>query len=197
MPPRPAGSTAAFCQAAGDLRELGTLTSYDDAEAAAAFFEAQVNRWDAAAVAAPSAIAADVQTVATFQGDVQRLLESNGFDLFASVEELTELEVSSGSDDALIRTDQFTFANCAVTPPLAEQAMAAFYGRLLDSAADRNFLAELLASAEVFSLEGAACFVDNATPDVMHPLVGAPATAAQDTALASVLSTCQLSIGTP
>ncbi len=190
-----ADPNAAFCQAAIAIDDLGAFTSLDDTDAAAAFFNTQADRWDAAADVAPASIAVDVQTVATFHGDVQMLLERNDFNLFAVFEELTELEASSGSDVARIRTDQFTFANCEVAPPLAEQATAAFYGQLLASADDRTFLAELLASAEVFSLDGAVCFVDNATPDVMHPLVGAPATAAQDTALASVLSACQLSIG--
>ena len=193
---RPVDPNAAFCQAAIAIDELGVFTSLDDTEAATVFFNTQVDRWDAAASAAPPSIATDAQTVATFHGDLRTLLAANNFDLFAVFEELTELEVNSGSDVARIRVDQFTFANCEVTPPLPEQATAVFYGQLLDSAEDRTFLAELLASAEVFSLDGARCFVDRATPDVMHPLVGAPATAAQDAALSSVLSTCQISIGT-
>lgn len=187
---------AAFCQAAIEIDELGTFTELDDTEAATIFFNAQADRWATAADAAPPAIAADARTVATFNSEMRTLLAANDFDLFAVFEELTELEASSGSDAARIRVDQFIFANCDVTPPLAEQATAAFYGGLLDSADDRTYLAELLASAEVFPLDGAQCFADRATPEVMHPLVGAPSTVAQDAALSSVLGACQLSIGT-
>ncbi len=187
---------AEFCQAAIDIADLGTFVALDDTEAATTFFNAQADRWDAAATVAPASIAADARTVATFVADLRSLLAENDFDLFAVFEEVTELETSSGSDVARIRTDQFIYANCEVTPPLAEQATAVFYGELLESAEDQTFLAELLASAEVFTLDGARCFVDRATADVMHPLVGAPATPTQDAALASVLSACQISIGT-
>ena len=187
---------AAFCQAATAIDELGTFTALDDAEAAAVFFDSQAERWGNAAATAPAPIAADVSTVATFNSDVRTLLAGADYDLFAVFQEVTELEASSGSDTARIRTDQFIFANCEITPPLAEQATAAFYGELLASADDRTVLAELLASAEVFTLDGALCFVDQATADVMHPLVGAPATAAQEAALTTALSACQISIGT-
>ena len=187
---------AKFCQAAIYISDLGTFVALDDTEAATTFFNAQADRWDAAAAVAPASIAADARTVATFVADLRSLLAANDFDLFAVFEEVTELETTSGSDVARIRTDQFIYANCEVIPPLPEQATAVFYGELLETAADREFLAELLASAEVFPLDGARCFVDRAAADVMHPLVGAPATPAQDAALASVLSACQLSIGT-
>lgn len=187
---------AEFCQAAVAIADLGTFVALDDSEAANSFFNAQADRWEAAAGVAPASIAADVTTVATFVGELRTLLAANDFDLFAVFAQVTELESTSGSDIARIRADQFIYANCEVSPPLPEQATAAFYIGLLDSAENRGLLAELLASAELFTLDGARCFVDQVTPDAIHPLVGAPATAAQDDALSAALSTCQLSIGT-
>lgn len=187
---------AEFCQAALAIADLGTFTALDDTEAANTFFNAQVDRWDAAADVAPLSIAADVRTVATFVGDLRTLLAANDFDLFAVFAEISELETTSGSDVARIRANQFIYANCDVAPPLPEQATAVFYISLLDSAENRGVLAEILASAEVFTLDGARCFVDQVTGDAIHPLVGAPATPAQDVALSAVLSACQLSIGT-
>lgn len=186
---------ADFCQAAGEIQALGTSADFTDPEATAAYFEADVELWASAALVAPAAIATDTQTVATYVADFRDLLADNDFVLFAVFEEVSELEAASGSDLAEIRTEQFIYANCDATPPLPEQATAAFYGGLLDTVDDRTYLAELLASAEVFTLEGAQCFVNQATPDVMHPLVGAPATPNQEAALSSVLSSCQLSIG--
>lgn len=187
---------AAFCGAAGDIVVLGTSVSLDDKEAAAVFFDATASTWAAAADVAPGSISGDVATVATFRSELRDLLAANDYDLFAAFEEATALEVDSGADQALIRSDQFIYANCEITPPTAEQATAVFYGSLLATAEDQTYLAELLASAEVFSLDGANCFVSRASADVMHPLVGAPSTSDQDTALATVLEACQLSIGT-
>lgn len=186
---------ADFCQAATAIQTLGTSVDFDDAEATALFFNTQADLWGNAAAVAPAGITSDTQTVATFFGDFRDLLAANDFDLFAVFEDVNELQVSSGSDLAQIRAEQFVYANCDITPPLPEQATAAFYGGLLDDVDDRTYLAELLASAEVFTLEGAQCFVDRATADVMHPLVSAPATPAQEAALSSLLSTCQLSTG--
>jgi len=191
-----ADPNADFCLAAIRIDALGTFVALDDTEAASVFFNDQADRWRAAADVAPPAIATDVGIVATFSADLRTLLAANDFDLFAVFEALTELEVASGADMARIRANQFIYANCEVEPPLPEQATAAFYGELLVSTEDRQVLAELLASAEVFTLEGARCFVDRATTDVMHPLVGAPATTDQTAALSSILGTCQISIGT-
>ena len=193
-PPR--DPNAAFCEAAVGINDLGTSVSLDDPEAAAVFFDASADRWDVAAGVAPATISVDVATVASFRSDLRDILAAADYDLFAVFEEVAELEETSGADLALIRSDQFIYADCAIEPPSPEQATAAFYGELLGSSDDRTYLAELLASAETFSLEGAMCFVEQATADAMHPLVGAPSTPAQDEALANVLSTCQLSIGT-
>lgn len=186
---------ADFCQAASAIQALGTSVDLDDVEATSTFFTTQADLWNNAAAVAPAETASDVQTAATFFGDFRDLLAANDFNLFAVFEEVNELQVSSGSDIAQIRTEQFIYANCEIEAPLPEQATAAFYGELLDSAEDRTYLAELLASAEVFTLDEAVCFVDRATPDVMHPLVGAPSTPAQEAALSSVLDTCQLNTG--
>lgn len=186
----------AFCEQVIAVEALGTFTTPDDPEATNSYFTAQAEAWALVATAAPPALATDAQIVATYFADWLGLLEANGFDLFAILPEITALEEESGADLARLRVDQFTYSACDVDPPLAEQATAVFYIGLLETPDDRAVLAELLASAEIFPLDGAMCFVEQATEDAIHPLVGAPATPAQDAALAAVLSACQLSIGT-
>lgn len=183
-----------YCAAASDVVALGSLTDIDDPVVVEAYFSALSTASAAVADAATDEIAPDARVVADFRRGFFDILAENEFDVFASFDAVTALDEQLGADDAIIRTDQFTYRNCALEPPLPEQATAAFYISLLGTADDRGALAELLAAAEVFDLDGAICFVEQATADAMHPLAGAPATAEQDAALAQTLSACQLSL---
>lgn len=187
---------AEVCAASAELTALGAFSTPDDAAAIESYFTSQAARWSDLAAVAPSGIAIEAATVADYSEQLRALLEANEWDLFAVAADATALESSTGADVARIVVDQFLDAACSIEPPTPERATAVFYTGLLVSAEDRTLLAEILASAEVFSLDGAMCFVERVTPDAIHPLVGAPATPAQEGALDAVLSACQLTIGT-
>ncbi len=184
-----------YCAAAGSVTALGTFTGFGDPAATEEYFTALAAAWADAAAVAPAVISSDVATVASFGSGLLALLADNAYDITAVIAEADALEQSSGSDDAKIVVDQFSFISCGAEPPLPQQEVALFYASLLDTTEQRAVLAELLSGEEIFDLAGATCFVDAATPDIMFPFAGAPSTPGQDAALAQVLSACQLSIG--
>ena len=183
-----------YCAASASITALGTFVGFGDPAATEDYFTAQDVGWAGAAAVAPEVIASDVARVAAFVSQLLVLLADNEYDIGAVIAEAGALEASSGSDNARIRVDQFSFISCGVEPPSAEQQTAVFYVGLLDTPQRRAVLAELLAAEEIFELIGASCFVEVATPESMFPLAGADSTPEQDTALERVLSSCQLSI---
>lgn len=186
---------APFCAAASSIVDLGTSVSLDDTEAAAVFFDQQAERWAAAVPVAPFVIAPDVVAVATFVDELRNLMVENDYDLFAVFDEAAALEAQLGSDEARIRSDQFIYRTCDIEPEAAVDATAVFYIELLETADGQEQLAEILAAAEVFPLDGARCFVGRTSVDAVYPLVGATSTTAQAAALDEVLGVCQLTMG--
>lgn len=186
---------AEYCAASASIAALGTFTGFGDPAATEAYFTAQVAAWTEAAALAPAVIDLDVENVASFTSQLLDLLAANDYDITAVIAEAGALEASSGSDEARIVVDQFSFISCEAEPPLAEQQTAVFYVSLLDTPERRAVLAELLAAEEIFDLDGASCFLEAATPESMFPFAGAPSTPGQDASLAAALSSCQLSIG--
>ena len=190
-----ADSNAPFCAAVASILDLGAAVPLDDTEAAAIFFDQQADRWAAAVPVAPLVIAADISSVATFVDGLRKLMVENDYDLFAVFDDATALENQLGSDAARIRSDQFIARTCVIEQRTAVDATAVFYVELLETAEGREMLAEILAVAEVFPLDGASCFVERTSVDAVYPLVGAASTTAQAAALDDVLDACQLTMG--
>lgn len=184
-----------YCAASSAITELGTFSGLGDPAATEEYFTVLADAWTDAATVAPSVISSEVATLASVASQLLVLLADNAYDITAVVAEAGALETSSGSDQARIVVDQFSFLSCGAEPPMAEQQIAVFYVGLLATQEERAVLAELLAAEEIFGLDGATCFVGAATSDVIFSFAGAPSTPGQDAALAQVLSSCQLSIG--
>jgi hypothetical protein len=181
-----------YCAASASITALGTFSGFGNPAATEEYFAAQVAAWNEAAALAPAVIASDVANVASFTSQLLDLLADNDYDITAVIAEAAALEASSGSDNAKIVVDQFSFISCEAEPPLAEQQTAVFYVSLLDTAERRAVLAELLAGEEIFDLDGATCFVESVTPTSMFSFTGAPSTPDQDAALVAALDSCGL-----
>ena len=194
-PPTTADPFAPYCSSYTTLSEIDTAIDPNDPAGIEAVFTSLEAAWIDARSVAPAVIADEVETMRIFIVQLRQLLAANDYDFGKVLAEASELEQELGVDTAEILVDQFGYLECAIDPDLPEDQTAVFYASLLNTAERRGVLADLLAEDGTFSANGATCFADRATPEVMFPLVGAPSTDDQEAALSQILGICQLSKG--
>ena len=186
---------APYCTAYNEFASGDASVNPADPDATAAFAAAQEAAWNELAPLAPASIEAEVAVMRDFTSAFRQILQAHDYDLQSAFPELVELEEEMAVAVPRILTIQFGLIECGAEASNPEDELAVFYASLLDTPDRRTVLAELLADGDDFTLEGAMCFVERASVDMMFPLAEAQATSEQAAALNQALGVCQLSGG--